>query len=282
MGIDGSRQTNLTNNPANDEEPSWSPDGMRIAFVSDRDGNKEIYTMSADGSDPMRLTSELGNDRSPVWSPNGSQIAFVFDRDSGALFAVSADGSETRNISGNSVKGFSWSPDGSRMAFISSSSLQLYLVNPDGSGLVELTQSIKGFGKPEWSPKGDKIAFASYHEILSGAIYIVNIEGGELRRIGTESSLDSFSWSPDGARFATRGTFGRGGLFILDIDSGNLTQLYEGFVYQPVWMPDAQGIGFFSNGEVYSLQINNGYIAANLTNNPGGHNNDPDWWWPRM
>jgi Tol biopolymer transport system component len=57
MNADGSGQINLTNNPADDGVPSWSPDGRRIAFVSNRDGNLEIYVMNADGSGVTRLTN---------------------------------------------------------------------------------------------------------------------------------------------------------------------------------------------------------------------------------
>ena len=63
-----------------DTAPSWSPDGSRLAFMSARDGNWEIYTMNADGSQPARLTSNGSNDGLPTWSPDGSTLAFVSDR----------------------------------------------------------------------------------------------------------------------------------------------------------------------------------------------------------
>ncbi len=69
MNADGSGQTNLTNNPASDTFPAWSPDGSRIAFTSDRDGNQEIYVMNADGSGQTPLTNNPETDNSPVWSP---------------------------------------------------------------------------------------------------------------------------------------------------------------------------------------------------------------------
>jgi TolB protein len=70
MNADGSNPVNLTNNPALDAEPAWSPDGTRIAFQTDRDGgNREIYVMNADGSSPVNLTNDLANDGNPAWSP---------------------------------------------------------------------------------------------------------------------------------------------------------------------------------------------------------------------
>ena len=68
MNVDGSNQINLTNNPAKDDNPVWSPDGKQIAFNSDRDGNQEIYVMNADGSNPTNLTKSRGYDYSPAWS----------------------------------------------------------------------------------------------------------------------------------------------------------------------------------------------------------------------
>ena len=69
MDSDGSNQTNITNNPALDFAPSWSPDGSKIAFVSFRDGNDEIYVMDADGSNQSRLTSNSADDWFPSWLP---------------------------------------------------------------------------------------------------------------------------------------------------------------------------------------------------------------------
>ena len=73
MNADGSNQTNLTNDPAGDLAPIWSPDGSRIAFASSRDGNPEVYVMNADGSGLANLTGNPDYDGSHAWSPRRHQ-----------------------------------------------------------------------------------------------------------------------------------------------------------------------------------------------------------------
>jgi TolB protein len=71
----GGSPVNLTNNPALDQQPSWSPDGRKITFASNRDGDFEIFVMNADGSDLRQITFNSTGDFDPAWSPNGQQIA---------------------------------------------------------------------------------------------------------------------------------------------------------------------------------------------------------------
>ena len=85
MNADGSNQTRLTSNTADDHFPSFSRDGSKITFASDRDGNHEIYVMNADGSNQTRLTNNPADDFFPSFSGDGSKIAFV-------SFAVTATG----------------------------------------------------------------------------------------------------------------------------------------------------------------------------------------------
>ncbi len=80
MNVDGSGETNITNHPANDTNPAWSPDGTQMAFTSNRDGNTEVYVMNEDGSAQTRLTNNSVADFQPAWSPDGTKIAFVSDR----------------------------------------------------------------------------------------------------------------------------------------------------------------------------------------------------------
>ena len=78
---DGADPTSLTYHFSGEWSPVWSPDGQRLVFLSNRDGNTEVYVMDADGSNSTNLTQNVGDDWSPVWSPDGQRLAFLSNRD---------------------------------------------------------------------------------------------------------------------------------------------------------------------------------------------------------
>jgi len=116
---DGTDLTRLTDSPGPDFDPSWSPDGTRIAFRSERSGEPEIWVMNADGTEQRRLTAGL----SPAWSPDGSLIAFAGPSGAnGILTVIRPDGRGLRQLPGTEGGEYpSWSPDGTRIAFNSKS-----------------------------------------------------------------------------------------------------------------------------------------------------------------
>ena len=123
MDADGGNRENLSNNPVDDMDPDWSPDGTKIAFVSRRTGEYQIYVMDADGTNLIKLTGGLGTKREPDWSPDGQRIAFSvlpnFNHDEVAHIAVmDADGKKRVRFEDLSQMP-SWSPDGQRIAFVS-------------------------------------------------------------------------------------------------------------------------------------------------------------------
>ena len=111
MEVDGNNQRRLTNNPNLDTHPSWSPEGKRIAFMSDRDGhfnilggllNYEIYVMDADGGNPQNLTNDPNSDSTPSWSPDGERIAFSSYRDGNAeIYVMDNDGGNQQKLTNN-------------------------------------------------------------------------------------------------------------------------------------------------------------------------------------
>ncbi len=112
MNADGSNHTNLTNNPAGDDQPAWSPDGTKIAFYSASGRNTDIWVMNADGTDQTKITNNGGM---PAWSPDG-RITFIGEV---GIWIMNAEGSDKKILMPVGAGSLAWSPDGSRIAIVS-------------------------------------------------------------------------------------------------------------------------------------------------------------------
>lgn len=164
MNGDGSDPVQLTHDNAFANVPSWSPDGSRIVFQSDRDGHDQLYVMNADGSGLTRLTNSAGNDQAPAWSPDGSKIAFQSDRDAATLgdstgveiYVMNADGTGVTRLTSNSAfdGAPAWSPDGGTIIFDSQrdGNEEVYIMKPDGTGQTNITRASHDDGFARFKP----------------------------------------------------------------------------------------------------------------------------------
>jgi Tol biopolymer transport system component len=188
MRPDGSRLTNLTNNPAVDTMPFWSPDGKRIAFESDRDGSRQIYLMDMDGSNIIQLTQWEGNyaldpNGYTPWSPDGRKL--IVSHGSPAehyeLYAIDITDKSITTLTQERGQYFlpSWSPDGGHIAFLSDTGgipRDLFVVDSDGTHLTKLTETLRGneffMSQYEWSSDGTSLFFATNQKM-----YRFTVEG---------------------------------------------------------------------------------------------------------
>jgi Tol biopolymer transport system component len=154
MNADGTNTVRLTSNSSWDLDPAWSPDGSKIAFVTNRDyvNDLEVYVMNADGTGQQNITNNFQlatqgahNDYYPAWSPDGSKIVFVFDGEgTDEIYLMNADGSARTNLShspGSWEYEPAWSPDGSKILFETNKdgNYEIYVMDADGSNQTRLT-----------------------------------------------------------------------------------------------------------------------------------------------
>ena len=207
IDADGSNLKRITNNPEDDYNPTWSPDGTRIAFVRHSTFDN-IYVMDVDGSNLTQLTNNQANDLDPTWSPDGTRIAFTSGRDGNyEIYVMNTDGTNQRNLSMNpsADQDPTWSPDGTSIAFSSNrdgggfEDIEIYVMDSDGTNQTRLTNNSWHDYDPDWSPDGTRIAFASGRD-GTDSVYVMNSDGSNQTRLTYYGR--SPTWSPDCTKIA--------------------------------------------------------------------------------
>ena len=221
-------------------EPSWSPQGDEIAYVSYTD--ESIWVVGLDGSSPRRLIERGGG---PVWSPAGDRIAYFSRRDfpgqdqRNEIYVANADGSEQRRLTDNAWEDITpdWSPDGRRLAWISSldGPPHVFVMDADGNEPRQLTDGIAPDDAARWSPDGSRILFVSY---LDGAdplmlgqgnaeIFTVADDGMPAVNLTNNPYWDGYpAWSPDGSQIAYSVNNGREfNLWVMNADGRDRREL---------------------------------------------------------
>jgi Tol biopolymer transport system component len=261
MNADGTGATALSPEGEDDTAPIWSPNGQQIAYVSQRDGNREVYVMAADcasltdgcGQNAVNVTRHPADDWTPAWSPDGKRLAFssirvgnweIFVVDLACLSAPDTcpDSITQLTINGNGNLGPVWSLDGSRIAFSSKTpgNWDIFTMSPGGSDLRQITTDPANDLSPAWSPDGTRIAFETNRD-GNVEIYVTDANGGAAQNISN---------------------------FPLANDHG------------PTWSPDGQLLVFYSNREsnwdVFSTTLD-GQTVVNLTQSPTRDEQTPAW-----
>ncbi len=233
----------LTTNPAVDFDPTWSPDGTRIAFRSQRDGNDEIYIMNANGTCQTNLTRDPRDDWSPAWSPDGKRIAYAhfFAGNSFTdIVVINGDGSGFQRLTNASGEYPVWSPDGTQIAFASArdGNYEIYVMNADGTNQTRLTNDPAYDMSPAWSPDGKRIAFDTQRDYYPPAevgigtefeIHIINADSSGDTRLTNNRDEDRFpTWGANGLIAFTR----NGDLFVMKPDGSDQTLLFNRDILQ--------------------------------------------------
>lgn len=185
----------------------------KIVFVSNRDGNAEIYTYNVDGSNISRLTNNVAIDEQPAWSPDGTKIAFISDRTGHReVYIMNADGSNLirKTYSESYSQNPAWSPDGTKILYatVSNGSMNIWVVGATNGSPTLMLEKPGWDSQPAWSPDGTKIAivsdWAAYDFVYD--IYTINSDGTGFTAL-TGNMFDGYdylhpSWSPSGTKLA--------------------------------------------------------------------------------
>lgn len=278
----------------------------KIAFVSNRTGNSQIFSMNPDGSGQTNLSNTTANDGDPDWSPDASEIAFDSNRaGNDHIFVMNSDGSGVTQLTSGAVTDFQpdWSPDGTKITFVSDRSqpgdcnsvghCEIYTMNADGTGVTRITftSSPTLNANPKWSPDGTKIAFVRGTPFGAHDIWVMNATGGgemQLTSFGTSFNgiVNALDWSPDGSKLTFERTGGGalGSIWVMNADGTNQTNITNMPAVandHPAWSPDGTKITFASNrdtgsqDQIYTMNTD-GTGVTRITSNSA---NDalPDW-----
>jgi Tol biopolymer transport system component len=251
MDPDGANQVKIADSSGLDFGPTWSADGRRIAFVSERDGNREIYVMNADGTGQTRLTNSSASDFEPAWSPDNETIVF---RTQDGLSTVDADGGATAQLitMPGVSSGPAYSPDGSKIVFKNDSehdAFVLYVADADGSDIERLTAGATSEDDPSWSPDGERIAFVRTVPGFAAAglggptdIFLIDPDGDNETNITDDPEHDSEPhWAPDGGTIAFVSSRDQGeGIYLMNPDGSERQFLLEQ-AFGPNWQALPEG-----------------------------------------
>jgi Tol biopolymer transport system component len=282
-----------------DYEGAWSPDGARIAFVSDRASkNTQLFVMNADGSSVRQLTHDSLSHELPSWSPDGKTILFdTSAKSQGDIYAIGDDGSGQVQLTSSKRDewGARWSPNGEWIAFTTEVSFdneprgKLWLMHPDGSAAHQIPkQADDDISYPTWSRDSTRLSYSDTRGDCG--IYSVGIDGTHRRVIVNSCNGHALidvvglhlSQGPDGTLWYSEAPSSTSDLATIAPDGSEpvtLTFDDNGRFRQPAWSPDGRTIAYTSDGnDIWTMNAATGKDRRDLSRSP--RNDEEAAWSP--
>jgi len=232
MDSDGANHRFVTTGQATALTPRFSPNYKEIVYLSYLNGNPRVYVYNVDTNKQRLITESRNPTFAPRWSPDGRWILYSMASSGNTdIYRISSAGGGTpqklTDSPGLDVGG-SYSPDGSKIVFESdrSGSQQVYVMNADGSDQKRLSFFGGRSATPEWSPRGDQIAFT--HIAGNLRIAVMSTSGGSLRYLTNAWQDEAPTWAPNGRIiqfFRTAKTSGKTSIWQVDLTGRNERQL---------------------------------------------------------
>lgn len=270
----------------------WTPETATLVFMSNRDGNAEIYSVSGRSREWTNLTRSSASENWPEWSPDGRKIAYQSNRHGKLdIWVMNSDGSEAKRLTDNPAHDYlpSWSPDGEKMTFASwrrepgdtSDAVHIYIMNSDGTGQRRLFADSPGTStSAQWAPDGRSFLLTRKTGDQGSDLFLVDHNGDPVRRLTNDQfSNGSGVFSPDGERIAFYSDRGdRSEIVVMNIDgSGRRTVVSDGQNWYPRWSQDGRWLVYTAkpkdagdeNLDIYAVQVDGGSPPTKLAGGPG-------------
>jgi TolB protein len=242
-------------------DPSPSPDGKKLVFISMISGKEQLFTMDVDGKNIAQLTRDDADHEDPSWSPDGKKIAFVrITKERTSIAVMDADGRNVEILTPKEQNTIhpNWSADSKRVIYCTNDDLQPPKKNKAEINAVDLTTKkitplitggINTYGS--WSPDMKQIAFRKIIGEENSEVFLANADGSHLRNLTKNPFFDGWpAWSPDGKQIAFASNRRGHGyqIFVMDADGSNVRLIAntEGRGTAPRWSPDGKVI-YFTN-----------------------------------
>ncbi len=194
-------------------DPTFSPDGKRMVYISVIAGKEQLFAMNLDGSDPVQLTHDDADHEDPAWSPDGKKIAFVFSTEKlTQIQLMNPDGSNVEPLTPKELQTIhpSWTPDSTKVLYCTNDDLAPPKKNDSSIYIMDIatrqnqrliTGGVNTF--PVISPDGKKLAFRRMLGETNSEVFIANSDGSDQKNLTNDPAFDGWpAWSPDGTRIA--------------------------------------------------------------------------------